>query len=605
MPPPGEEVPLPLEVVWVDPEAAKRTPRPLMPRARTALRATRRWLRRHERLVIVLVGFAIAVLLTWPTLADPAHTVPQDVGDPTLQAWQVAWSGHALLTDPASLWHANGFYPERYTLAYSDSLLGYAPFGFIGSGPAAATVRYNILFVLAHALAFIGAYALARQLGAARLASGVAGLAFGYAPWRLAHAGHLNVLSTGGIALALAMLAHGHGSWSFRRGYRPLRVRPLWALGGWVVAAWQMTLGFAIGLPFGYVLALICVVTLVAYTLNWLRRRTRPVLPRLLIAADLGGGALFLGVTVLMALPYLRVLQANPDARRDLSEIDRYSPPLRGFFTAPAESWLWGAGHSGARAEMFWPAEMTLLPGVVLVCVAVGGLIFSVWRVRIRLLLALGAALSVVLALGTTLGGDGDPGYVTLYETLPGWDAMRTSGRLIVWTTLLLALLAAGALTGVTALARDLRGWTGAALWLVVLVPVLGVAAESVNSTPHPHVYPQPAAMRDVEGPVLVLPADGYLEDNVLLWSTDGFPKVVNGISGVTPASYGEIRSFTAGFPDAQSVQYLRGLGVRTVIWLPRYAATSGQWAFVDQLPVTGLGITREVVGEALVFHLS
>jgi hypothetical protein len=321
------------------------------------------------------------------------------VGDPTLQAWQVAWSGHALLTDPANLWHANAFYPERYSLAFSDSLLGYAPFGFIGSGPEAATLRYNILFVLAHVLAFVGAYALARQLGAASLASGVAGLAFAYAPWRLAHAGHLNVLSTGGIALALAMLAH-----------RPRLVVPARlpaqmdpstvGTRGLVVAAWQMTLGFAIGLPFGYVLALICVGTLVAYSLNWFRAPDPAVFPGRLLAADLAGGALFVGVTVLMALPYLRVLQANPGARRGLGEVGQYSPPLRGFFTAPAESWLWGDGHAGARSELSWPAEMTLLPGVVLVCVAVGGLIFSVWRVRTRVLLALGAALSVVLGHG-------------------------------------------------------------------------------------------------------------------------------------------------------------------------------------------------------------
>lgn len=599
MPAAGEEAPLALDVVWVDPRAARAR----YERSRTWLRIARGWMRQYERLLAVLASLVIAVLLTWPTLADPAHTVPQDVGDPTLQAWQVAWSGHAMLTDPANLWHANGFYPDRYTLAYSDSLLGYAPFGFFGSGPEAALVRYNILFVLAHALAFIGAYALARQLGAARLASGVAGLAFAYAPWRLAQAGHLNVLSTGGIALALAMLAHGHG-WSFRRGYRPDRVRPLWTLGGWVVAAWQMTLGFAIGLPFAYALALLCVATLVAYPLMVLRRRARPVLPGRLLAADLGGLALFAGVTVLMALPYLHVLHENPLARRGPGEIARYSPPLRGFLTAPAESWLWGAKHAGARADLSWPAEMTLLPGMVLLCMAVGGLIFSVWRVWIRVALALGVALTVALALGTTLGGDGDPGYLTLYDALPGWDALRTSGRLIVWTTLLLALLAAGALTGITALARDLKGWTGAALWLVLLVPVLGVTAESLNTTPHPTAYQEPLAMQGVQGPVLVLPAEGFLEDNVLLWSTDGFPEVVNGITGVTPARYGEIRSLTVGFPDARSVQYLRQLGVRTVIWLPQYAKTSEQWRSVDQSQWAGLGITREVVADAVVFHL-
>jgi hypothetical protein len=49
------------------------------------------------------------------------------------------------------------------------------------------------------------------------LSATVAGVARAYAPWRLAHAGHLNVLSTGGIALSLAMIARGHG-WSLRTG---------------------------------------------------------------------------------------------------------------------------------------------------------------------------------------------------------------------------------------------------------------------------------------------------------------------------------------------------------------------------------------------------
>jgi hypothetical protein len=392
------------------------------------------------------------------------------------------------------------------------------------------------------------------------------------------------------------MLAHGHG-WSLRRGYLPDRVRPLWALAGWAVAAWQMTLGFATGLPFAYALGLVCVTTLVAYTLNWLRRRTRPVLAGRLLAADLSGVALFIGVTVLMALPYLRVLRENPSAQRGLAEVAGASPPLRGFLTAPAESWLWGAQHAGARAGLSSPAEMTLLPGMVLLCMAAGGLIFSVWRVWIRLALGIGVALTVAIAMGTRLGGDGDPGYVTLYEALPGWEALPASGRLIVWTTLLLVLLAAGAITGITALARELRGWIGAALWLVLLVPVLGVAAESLNATPHPRAYPAPSAMHDVTGPVLVLPAEGYLEDNVLLWSTDGFPKVVNGISA-------EITAHTAGFPDASSVGYLRQLGVRTVIWLPDYAKTSRQWKFVDRAQWAGLGITREVIADAVVFHL-
>ena len=148
-----------------------------------------------------------------------------------------------------------------------------------------------------------------------------------------------------------------------------------------------------------------------------------------------------------MALPYLEVVARNPDGRRTLAHVEQFSPPLRGFFTAPPESWLWGERHAAARELLPFAGEMTLLPGVVLIGLAFAGLFFSAWRVRHRVLLAAGVLVSVALAAGTRFGGDGDPGYATLFLHLPGWDGIRTSGRLVLWTTLLLGILAAGALS--------------------------------------------------------------------------------------------------------------------------------------------------------------
>ncbi|HEX2418732.1 MAG TPA: hypothetical protein VHJ83_11525, partial [Micromonosporaceae bacterium] len=218
---------------------------------RNARRVWRFWV--HEWTAVSVLSLELAALMTWPTLREPTRTIPQDIYDPLLQAWQVAWAGHALLTDPVNLWNGNAFHPEKDSYAFSDSLLGYAPLGLLGSGPEAAVLRYNVLFVLLHALAFLGGYALVRQLGARWPGAAVAGAAFAYAPWRLSQAGHMHVLSTGGIALALAMLARGHG-WSLTHGYRPKRVKAGWAAAGWLFAGWQVTLGFGIGLPFVYVL---------------------------------------------------------------------------------------------------------------------------------------------------------------------------------------------------------------------------------------------------------------------------------------------------------------------------------------------------------------
>ncbi|MEE6262277.1 hypothetical protein V1633_27715 [Plantactinospora sonchi] len=627
---------------------------------------------RHEWTLAVLGGLLLAVVLTWPTLRDLTRTIPQDIGDPTLQAWQIAWGGHALLHDPLQLWHSNTFYPEPYTYAYSDTLLGYAPAGMIGEGPVAAVVRYNILYVLVHALAFVGAYALVRQLGAARIGAAVAGVAFAYAPWRLAQAGHLHVLSIGGIALALAMLARGHG-WSLRYGYRPERARPGWAFTGWLVAAWQITLGFGIGLPFGYVLALICLVAAACFLWSWWRRGRRPVFGRKLLAADLAGGGAFLGITLFMVMPYLEVVARHPAGRRTLEQVEMFSPPWRGFLTAPTENWLWGERHAAARETLSFVGEMTLLPGVVLIGLAFAGLFYSAWRVRHRVLLALGVLVSVALASGTTFGGDGNPGYATLVLHVPGWDAIRTSGRLVLWTTLLLGILAAGALTALTRQpepARDVPGPDGSpdpgrapagppepvlanraavptaagpgvvaaapaapvlrsAIYpvapgeedgarrpargdrggvrllarLVALVPLALVVVEGVNMTPHAPVIPQPVAMHGAEGPMLVLPANGTLEFSVMLWSTDGFPRIVNGLAAFTPESQARTHAMTTTFPDQASVGYLRDLGVRTVVVLPEYLPGT-PWQDVLTRPVDGLGVSREEVGGHVVFRL-
>src|SRR2546426_6812086 len=105
--------------------------------------------------------------------------------------------------------------------------MGYAPAGLIGNGPVAAIARHNVLFLFAYALALVGGYLLARELGVGRAGAAVAGAAFAYAPYRLEHDAELNILSSGGIPLALALGL---------RGYR--RRRPWLVFSAWVVAAW-------------------------------------------------------------------------------------------------------------------------------------------------------------------------------------------------------------------------------------------------------------------------------------------------------------------------------------------------------------------------------
>lgn len=572
--------------------------------------------------MISVFSVLLAVVMTWPTIRHPASTIPQDIYDPLLQTWQVAWNGHALRTNPLHLWDTNAFFPEKNTLAYSDSLLGYAPLGMVGSGAVTALVRYNVLYVLVFALAFAGMYALCRQLGARWAGAAMAAAAFAYAPWRLAHGGHLNILSTGGIALALAMLARGHGI-SLRRQCGPRQVRWGWALGGWLVAAWQMTLGFGLGLPLVYLLGVAVLVGIV----RWLGRHWRQWVPGRvfdgprftvrerwfdrhgLLIGNLSG-LVVLGLTCLyMGLPYLRVVHEHPNARRTVADLELFSPPWQGFLIAPDQSWLWSDAHASARDALSFQPEMTLLVGVVLLSFAIMGLFRSVWSWRVRLALTLGVALSVVLGMGTRFPGGGRYTYLLLYHYLPAWDALRTPGRLVIWTTLLLGLLAAGAVSTFGAHPTRRRSVApqpaavGLPLRLVLAVPLLLVLIEGWNRIPHPLVPTVPVALREAQGPVLLLPSDQLSDQVTMYWSTDGFPIIVNGGSGLRPPKQDHIRRVAASFPDQPSVEYLRKLGVRTVVVLrDRIAGTPYKKAI--SAPVEGLALDRRDTGPAVVFTL-
>jgi hypothetical protein len=643
----------------------------------------------HEYALVIYAGLVLAVVLTWPTLRYPLHTLPQDVYDPARQAWQVAWIGHIMQSDPVRLWQANAFFPERYSFAFGSSLLGYAPAGLLGEGVNAAILRYNILFVLAHALLFVGAYALIRQLGAGRTGAVVGAVAFAYAPWRLAQEGHLDIVSAGGIPLALAMLARGHG-WSMRHGFRPAHRRVGWAVAGWVVAVWQISLGFTLGLPFAYVIAGILLVMAVAVPIRgWRtapRRRPRavgsttadsgtggPALavgnqplrtvgadqlarsatagdengkqaaaakpnltipaaavkpnltipaarppgspPRLqgrpsvlgwrLLVTDTLGMLILLGLGALIAAPYFRVPATGPSA----AEIGFFSPPLRSFLIAPAESRIWGAAHSVPRSSLGWPAEMSLLPGFVLYALALAGLFFSIWTVWQRLLLVAALAVAVIFTLGTGFVG-GRWTYLPLFGHLPGSLGVRIPGRLMLWVTLLLAVLAAGAVAELVRRAEQLTAhrmppWPGPWLRLATFVPLILVLAETINATPHPVVPAQPAAMRTEAGPMLVLPTAQLGDQTVMLWSTSRFQPIANGSGGFAATQQAELRQAVAGFPDAASVQYLRETGVTTVL-LIRNQVGGTPWERAGDVPVDALGIRREDLDDnTVIFRLS
>ncbi|MEA2442044.1 MAG: hypothetical protein QOH76_3468 [Thermoleophilaceae bacterium] len=540
--------------------------------------------RRREIVYAALAGAVISLAMHWPLPLYMGRDVPRDLGDPLPQAWQVAWDGHALLHQPLDFFQANVFWPLKNSLAFSDALVGYAPAGLIGSGPHAAIVRYDLLFLFAYALAFLGAYLLARELGAGKVGAAVAGAAFAYAPWRLEQDGHLHVLSSGGIPLALFLLVRG-----YRRGSARLVVA------GWAVAAWQLSLGFSLGIQFAYLLLVLGAGVL---AFGW-----RP--PRGTLLGTALGGLAFVLVALLLALPYLEVGRDHPESKRTDATVAAFSGWPRMYLAPPGANTVWSGITVEQRRRLKFVPEQTLFPGLAIVVLSLVCLVSGAYSRRLRWGLLGGVLVCAWLALGFHEGSFPWP-YELLYHHLPGWESSRTPSRLNTLTSLGLALLAAGGATWLAARVRRprLRLALAGALVAVVLAEGAGFSFEGAVSGPaHPTVPPEPAGQRGLAAPQLHLPMSREGNRRYALWSTAGFPRIVNGRASFQPTLTTAIAAGVAGFPDAPSVARLRALGVRTVVLHPALAARTS-WEGAERKPLSGLPLTRERRGQVVVFYL-
>lgn len=557
---------------------------------------------RAELVWVILGGIALAILTTWPLVLHMGSTIAPDLGDPVRTAWEIAWDGHALLSDPLDLFNSNAFYPHSLSLAFSDSLLGYGPAAFFGSGTVAALVRYNLLFLLAWSLCFVGAWLLARELGVGKVGAAVAAAAFAYAPYRVTEAGHLHVISSGGIALSLFLLLRG-----YRRSSRGILIA------GWMVAAWQISLGFTLGLQFAYMLALLTLIAVV-----WWWRAKRPTLPRELVVITCLGVALCGVITVYEARPYLKVADEYPTARRTIKEVKNYSSGPWALLSASSENRVWGGVTSGARAHVHSKNEDVFFPGGVIGVLALIGCFASIYTRRMRLGLACGLALCWVLAMGMGLTGAGYP-YRLLFDYAPGWDGVRVPGRVFTLGTLFLALLAGA---GAWRIAEMTRAWgagygkrgAGRLVGVVGALLVVAVVGEGAGHLGHP-VVPQAAkAEIGLKGPVMDLPTDGAADRLWQYFSTNGFYKIPIGNSTFDIPAVDDLRGGMSGFPDKASVEKLRYYGVKTVVLHTVMPVLPGiklpeipeppDLAAAAAKPVTGLGITKRRVGSIVIYEI-
>lgn len=297
---------------------------------------------------VALLYAALTLVFTYPVWVHPASRVLWMGDDTNLFAWTLSWDAHAFVHHPLSIFDANIYYPERYTLAYSENLIGSAliaaPVIWITANPVLAI---NVVALLSCFLCGVGTYVLARRVGVGPCGAALAGMIFACAPPRLLRLGQLHLTTVQWLPFGLASL---HAYLDEGRA-RDLRL----ALG--LFSLQVLTSGH------GAVFLLLSMMLLIVYRLALgeppaLTRRVR----------DVGvTGALLLLPAVLVMIPY-QIVQSEMGLKRTL---DDWATSGASFLSSPAHVHQYLLAHlpdlrinEQAQADLF-PGFLPILFAIV------------------------------------------------------------------------------------------------------------------------------------------------------------------------------------------------------------------------------------------------
>lgn len=269
-------------------------------------------------LASALAYAAITALMGRDVIAALGTSIASDRGDPLLTAAILAWNAtHVPWT---GAWYQFPiFYPTPDTLTFSEHLLGIsliaAPIQWLTGSPVAT---YNATLLLSYPLCGVAMFALVWRLTKNASAAFLAGLAYAFAPYRVSHLPHIQVLISFWMPVALLGL---HSYLDTRR----------WAWLALFAVAWALQ-----GAANGYLLVYFTLV--VGVWVAWFlaaRGRWRDV-------AAVGIAMAIAAVPLLPILYRYIAVQRALGLSRGIGEITIYSGDLAAGLCAPESLTFWG-----------------------------------------------------------------------------------------------------------------------------------------------------------------------------------------------------------------------------------------------------------------------
>ena len=553
---------------------------------------------RAKWLAVTALYVGITLVYARTLLPVIGSGLPNDPIDPGLNTWILWWNAQVLpLTE--AWWNAPIFFPVKGTLALSETFLNLWPLSTpMQWAGASAVLTYNVMFLLSFPTAALAAHLLAWRLTGRHDAGLVAGLAFGFAPYRGAQIAHLqaqwscwmplalyalhrfvdgrrrrdlvlfavcwvmNGLSTGYYLLFFAVLA---GFWTvwFARSVRDwVAIGAATLVANLALAPWllgyrhhQSAFGVTRNIEEIRFFSGDLIALLMTHATVLSNRWTLEAWPE----RELYPGA---AVVVLIALGFVAAWWRVWPERRS-----RIQPWLMGLAAAASAAavFAWRSGGAivevvGMRLSMTRPVRVAqIAAALILVSLCWEPRLREAWRRRSPFLFySLAAVLMLLFALGPDVRLNGTQllptaPYAWLME-LPGGRSVRVPARFAMLFALCLAAAAALAFRRLTP-----RGSSP------VLTSAIALAVTLEGFAPRMPVVPAPPPL-NVAGlgrgtTLLELPAhDEYDDSAAMVHATQNGAGLVNGFSGYWPPHYHPFKESLSHI-NASGIEVLREFG--------------------------------------------
>jgi len=521
------------------------------------------------RLFAVPLYLALTLVLTWPLAREFPRALPTvlEHTDALLQAYILGWDWRALATHPLGVFDAPIFHPERRTLTYVDPLLGEAvlaaPVKLLGGSLA---IGYNVAILIGFVLSAWAAYRLARWLGVSRAGSFLMGALFCFSPYRLCNLVDLNLLHTEFLPL---------GTLFALRFVRERRDRDLWGL--------ALTLAVQAYFAWYYVFFLATIyASVLAHALVTRRFGWRDLARGRVLAALVVSLALMAPVLV----PFVVERALMPEFHRTLHQSVLYAADPLDYVRVPVYNTTRGAIGPLSGDLAYWP-------GLAACAFALVGLV--AWlrarrtplRSRDDATSEVGVALTIgvvgfVLSLGPFLRIAGHQThlalpFVFLFEHVPGFQAIRATGRFAVLVLLGTLILAGAGYEIVRRRLADRRGRAIALFAGAFAITIVDCLSVPIPLVPFPDLRDPPPVYRWLAtsspmGPVFELPCPPLEKDERMIDAARQLYQHVHrrprldGVSGFVPPSTQALRLAAQQFPGERALAAAEQNGARLIV---------------------------------------